>query len=292
MVDVAMEDGSRIRLRRHGNLAGARILISHGNGFAVDGYYPFWAELLRDFEVVPFDFRNHGQNLPSDPAHHHYAQMARDLDRVLDGVASAWGRKPTVGAFHSMSGRAAMKHAVEIGWRWDGLALFDPPNFPPPDHALFDKMRRFEDRLAAWARGRRARFADPSELADEYLASRAAASWVAGTHELMARAVLRRDGDGWTLVCAPALEAAIYAENSSLHLWPRADAFAGPVKLIGADPAIPYGPPTGLINAALGLENGYDHVAIPGAGHMMQIETPQPCVAALTAFLAAHRIKG
>jgi len=289
IVDLPMADGSLIRVRRHGNLAGHRLLVSHGNGFAADAYLPFWAPLLRDWEVVVFDCRNHGQNLPSDPAHHTYAQMTRDLDCVLDGVALAWGSRKSAGAFHSMSARVAMKHAIEIGWRWDALALFDPPNFPPAGHALYDTMRDFEDKLAGWARNRRARFADPAELAAEYRDARGTANWVEGEHELMARSVSRRDDDGgYVLACAPALEAAIYLEARTLDLWPRGDRFAGPVKLIGADPACPYGPPTGRVNQAYAGENGVDYVAVLGARHMLQIERPDICREALLAFLAAN----
>ncbi len=295
ILDLPMADGARIMLRRHGNLSGsARLFISHGNGFAADGYFPFWGPLQRDFELVVFDFRNHGRNLPSDPAHHSYGQMARDLDRVLDGVDRAWGRRRNVGVFHSMSARTAMKHAIEIGWRWHALALFDPPNFPPPGHALFEPMLKFEDRLAAWARGRRARYTDPAALAQEYRDSRAAANWVEGAHELMATAQLRRDdaGGGFVLACAPELEARIYEEARTLNLWPRGDAFAGPVKLFGADPASTYGPPTGRVNLALATENGIDYVAIPDTGHLLQIERPDACREALLTFLAAHGIAG
>jgi len=293
IVDLPLEDGSKLRLRRHGNLVGrARLLVSHGNGFAADAYLPFWAPLQQDFELVVFDFRNHGQNLPSDPDRHNYAQMSRDLDRVLDGVIEAWGVRRSIGVFHSMSARAAMKHAIEIGWRWDALALFDPPDFPPPGHRLYDAMLKFENRLAEWARNRRARYGDPDELAQEYRASRAAANWVEGAHELMARAVLRREAaaDDWMLSCAPELEARIYAEAVTLNLWPRGDEFAGPTKLFGADPALKGGPPTGAANQALAAEGGLDYVAVSGTGHLLQIEKPDACREAFLAFLAAHGI--
>ena len=38
-----------------------------------------WGPLAEDFDVVVFDFRNHGRNPRSDPANHHYAQMAREM---------------------------------------------------------------------------------------------------------------------------------------------------------------------------------------------------------------------
>ena len=288
-----MDDSSQIKVRRHGNKDGVRLFICHGNGFAVDAYYPFWGPLLRDFDVVLFDARNHGHNAPSAPAHHNYAQMARDIDRVIDGVAAEFGRRTSIGIFHSMSGRAAMKHAVEIGWRWDALILFDPPNVPPPGHRVYEAMVKFEKRLASWAAGRRARFADSAELAQEYLSSRAAANWVSGTHELMARSVLRRsdDGDGWVLVCTPELEASIYEQAMTLNLWPENSAYGGPVKLIGADPAMAGGPPTGSANEALAADNGYDYVAIPGSGHLLQIEKPDACVEVVVSFLKARGIK-
>jgi pimeloyl-ACP methyl ester carboxylesterase len=286
--DIALEDGASIRIRRHGNRDGVRLAVTHGNGFAADAYLPFWQLLTPRYDVLVFDFRNHGQNVPVEPANHNYAQLSRDLDRVLDGIESRLGRKTTVGVFHSMSARTAMKHAIEIGWRWDALVLFDPPNVPPIDHPRYQAMEVFENKLMEWARGRRRRFASVDELAAEYLKSRATERWVAGAHELMAHSVLRKspDGDGYTLVCAPENEAVIYAEALTLNLWPRASAFGGPVKLIGADPALKGGPATAQTNQALGLENGYDYAFVPGTGHLLQIEKPAECARLVEEFVA------
>jgi pimeloyl-ACP methyl ester carboxylesterase len=187
-----------------------------------------------------------------------------------------------------MSGRAAMKHAIEIGWRWDALVLFDPPNVPPVDHPRYPPMEAFEKRLTEWALGRRRRFAAVEELTSEYLQSRATKGWVPGAHELMARSVLRKspDGDGYSLVCAPENEAAIYAEALTLNLWPRAGEFGGPVKLIGADPNAKGAPATAQTNYALGTENGYDYDFVPGTGHLLQIEQPAECARLVEEFVA------
>src|ERR1700744_5055135 len=210
-LDVPLDDGAAIRVRRHGKADGVRLLLSHGNGFAADAYFPYWRHFLADFDLIVFDFRNHGQNVPAGPSHHTYAQLTRALDRVIDPVKDEFGERPTAGIFHSMSGRTAMKHALEIGWRWDALVLVDPPNMPPPDHPAFPPMAAFEKRLTAWARSRRRHFASVAELAEEYRQSRATARWVDGAHKLMARSVLRRspNGEGYELVCAPENEAAI-----------------------------------------------------------------------------------
>jgi pimeloyl-ACP methyl ester carboxylesterase len=290
--DVDLEDGAKIRVRRHGNPDGMRLTVTHGNGFASDAYLPFWQLLTPSYDVLVFDFRNHGQNLPVEPANHNYAQFARDLERVVQAINARLGQKTTVGIFHSMSGRTAMKHAIEIGWRWDALVLFDPPNVPPVTHPRYAPMEAFEKKLTDFALGRRRRFASVDELTAEYLQSRATKGWVPGAHELMARSVLRAspDGDGHVLTCAPENEAAIYAEALSLNLWPRADEFGGPVKLIGADPDMKGGPTTALTNQALGIENGYDYDFVAGAGHLLQIEKPAECARLVEEFLAKCRL--
>jgi pimeloyl-ACP methyl ester carboxylesterase len=157
--DVALEDGAKILVRRHGRPDGVRLFLSHGNGFAADAYFPYWQYLLAKFDLVVFDFRNHGQNVPVVPPHHTYEQLTRDLERVIQAVKVRLGQRATAGLFHSMSTRTAMKHAIDIGWRWDALILFDPPNVPPPDHPLYPAMAAFEKRLIDCALHRRRRFA-------------------------------------------------------------------------------------------------------------------------------------
>ncbi len=227
------------------------------------------------------------------PANHTYAQLSRDLERVYQGVTAQLGARKSAGIFHSMSGRTAMKHAIEIGFRWDALVLFDPPNVPPPGHPVYPAMEAFEARLTEFASKRRTHFASVEELAVEYAKSRAGQGWAPGVHELMARAVLRKnpDGDGFVLVCDPANEAGIYAEAMKLDLWPKASDFRGPVKLIGADPDLKGGPPTGRANQALGTENGYDYSFVPGTGHLLQVEKPEECARQTLAFLGECGLK-
>jgi pimeloyl-ACP methyl ester carboxylesterase len=291
--EVALEDGARIKVRRHGRADGVRLFMSHGNGFAIDGYLPYWQHFLADYDLIIFDFRNHGQNVPVTPANHTYAQLSRDLERVYQAVTARLGRAKAAGIFHSMSGRTAMKHAIEIGFRWDALVLFDPPNVPPPGHPVYAAMEAFEARLTDFASKRRTHFATVEELAVEYAKSRAGQSWAPGVHELMARSVLRKDpdGNGFVLVCDPANEAGIYAEAMSLNLWPKASDFRGPVKLIGADPDLKGGPPTGRANQALGTENGYDYSFVPGTGHLLQVEKPEECARQTLAFLGECGLK-
>jgi pimeloyl-ACP methyl ester carboxylesterase len=286
---LAMDDGAEILIRGGGNPDGHRLYLSNGNGFAIDGYRVFWEPLLERFDLILFDMRNHGRNRPSGADGHHYKQMAADLDAIFRGVDARLGHKTSIGVFHSMSARAAMKHAVEQEWVWDALVLFDPPNVPPRGHALYEAMRAFELRLVEWAVGRQDTFESPEELLASYNSNRAQSRWDEQAREDMARAILKPDGNGkYVLTCRRELEASIYLAALTLDLWPDAERFKGPVKLIGADPEAKGAVPTAAANRALGLEGGYDYEAIAGTGHLLQLERPGACRDAMLAFLAKH----
>ena len=160
-VDLAMGDSAIINVRRYARPDAVRLFLSNGNGFAIDGYYPFWGPLAARFELIAFDFRNHGRNpiASSGRDGHTYAQMTLDLERVIRTVTE-----------------------------------------------------RF-------------------------------------------------------------------------NLWPRAGAFGGPVKLIAADPDAKGAPAPAFANRALAEEFGYVYEAIPGTGHLLQIQKPEECRRAMLSFL-------
>lgn len=289
-LDVTGEDGAILRVRRHGDPRGNRLIVSHGNGFAIDGYAGFWSRFLDGFEVIAVDARNHGRNPPADPPGHDYPHLARDLVQVCAAVADEFGAKPTAGVFHSMSAQAAMLATLETGGFLDALVCFDPPNVPPEGPARA-AMLDYLDRLTRWASGRCEVFADPGELAAEYAATRSGREWADGTASLMARAVLRRDGDRWRLACPRELEASMYRQGAPLELWPARSQFPMPLKLIGADPAREHPSPTALSNAALAAAGGFGYAAIPGTSHLLQLERPDACAAAAREFLEAVGIE-
>lgn len=280
-----LSDGAEILLRRTGRSGGVRLFLSHGNGFAIDGYREFWEPLAARFELVLFDMRNHGRNPPAGGDGHHYRQLARDLETVATAARTAFGARPAVGVFHSMSARAALKQAVEGPPLWDALALYDPPSVPPPAHPLYEAMRAFEIKLVTFALDRPARFTDPEQLAAQFATGRAQSRWTPRSRVEMARAILRPDGAAWTLRCPRELEAAIYLQALNLDLWPEAADAPLPVKIIGADPELEGTGPTGRANAALAAEGGFAYAAVPGTGHLLQIERPEACRLALLGWL-------
>jgi len=283
--EIEMNDGARTIIRHHAKPGADRLYISHGNGFAVDGYRVFWEPLLNDFDVVLFDMRNHGQNPATGADGHHYQQTAVDLTTVHEKVEAKLGASRAIGVFHSMTSRAAMKNAVDLGSPYDALVLFVPPSVPQRGHALFDAMRGFEIKLVFWAVERPDRFSSPDELETAYSEARASAKWLPQARADMAKAVLKRETGEYRLSCQRELEASIYLAALTLDLWPDAAQLKVPAKLIGADPEGRGGPPTGPANCALAREGGYDYLGMEGVGHLLQIEKPEACREALYEFI-------
>ena len=287
IIEVVAADGARIKVRRHGNPRGPRLMLSHGNGFAMDRYFNFWSRFLDDFDVVVFDMRSHGRNPRAEPPNHDYEHMVPDLEAVCRAVTDEFGEKPIAGLFHSMSGQAAMLQALAGRSEFATLILFDPPDVPPPGHPVRGKMEDYEHKLARWTQQRRTHFDDPSELAREYASTRSGQRWAEGAADFMARAVLQPDlAGGWRLACPTELEASMYLQVIPLGLWPKRRDFAMPVRLIGADPDKPFPAATALSNRALAAEGGFDYDAIPGTTHLLQLEEPAACAEAALKFLS------
>ena len=284
-IDLQMRDGARIIVRRHGNPDGQRLVLSHGNGFATDGYYPFWSLALDHYDIVLFDMRNHGRNPLGDGLDHGYPAFIGDFEDIHQAVTVRWGVKTTIGVFHSMSALTALRAALDGIWLWDALVLIDPPVMPPPGHSAFDFMVEEGRQIAAMTAKRAARFGSPDELARLY--ARRFPRWMPRAAELVARTVLRRDdaaGD-WVLTCPPALESRMYLENGTLEMWPAAGDLARPTLLIGADPHAEEAQATAHCCRALHLDGGIGYATIPNTGHFLQLENPEACYGIMCDFL-------
>ena len=121
-----MDDDTVIVLRRHGNPAGPRLVLSHGNGLAIDLYYPFWSLLADDFDLIVYDLRNHGWNPVGRPESHNVARFVSDHDRVLKAIDHHYGNKPKIGVFHSVSALTSLL-SLNLGSEFAARVLFDPP---------------------------------------------------------------------------------------------------------------------------------------------------------------------
>jgi len=285
-----MDDGAIIRVRRHGNPAGPRLVLSHGNGLATNLYFPFWNLLRERYDLVLFDVRNHGENPLHGGAGHDMPHFVADLETMLDGVQREFGNKPIAGVFHSLSGLIAIRHALQHPDRWRALVLFDPPLYPRDGHPLRNAQQNDKDSLSARARRRTERYKTPDDFAKQLASNRGFTRWRPEAYGLMARATLRQEpaSGEWILACPRELEARVFEENRDPSLWVKLGEVKAAVKIIGADPNVEGAGPPALISKAVAEEIPIDYEAIPDTSHFLQIEQPEACVRAMETFLAKH----
>lgn len=281
------QDGASIILRRHGNPEGPRLVLSHANGLSADSYYPFWSLLCGRFDLVLYDFRNHGWNPVGDLREHHISTFARDNAYVLRAIDRFFGDKPKIGVFHSMSAVTAVLQAVEEK-EFSALVLFDPPTCA---HARDSQdIRSMASHLADRARSRQARFQMREELTARLLRARAFERMLPGTADLIARTTLRRVADGGTgfqLCCPPEFEAQIFEQLYSSAVAADLKNLSCPTKIIGADPTVPFSfLPSVNLNDIVALD--YDFV--PETTHFLQLEQPAECVALMLDFLEHRKL--
>jgi pimeloyl-ACP methyl ester carboxylesterase len=292
IIEAVMHDGAIIRIRQHGNPRGPRLALSHGNGLAIDGYLPFWEPLRERYELILFDFRNHGQNPTHGLEQHEWPNFIRDSQTVFDLIQREFGPKRTAGIFHSLSAVTASAFSQQCGRRWDPLVLFDPPFIPPEDHPLVRNQLGDKNLLADRAARRAERFPHPMHLARQFALR--LPGWTPEAYELMARATLRPDdrGGDWVLACPREYEAQVFRGNRSPDVWRGMARMPVAVKLICADPSLEGQVPAQLCAALAEATPSLDYVMLPGTTHFLQMERPAECIRLMEDFLASQAFFG
>lgn len=278
--DVAVDEETSITVRRHGNPDGPRLVLSHGNGLAIDLYYPFWSLLLDDFDLFLYDLRNHGWNTVGPQALHSVPTLVRDHDLIRQGIDSHFGSKPMIGVFHSLSA-LTMLLSPDGSRGYAGCVLFDPPVCKAGRSQLqFDAAA---ETTAALVRRRTDRFESEADFADVLRMIPAFSRVVPGVHELMARTTLRTAAEGgrFELRCPRKYEAQIIDYARAFAATLDFKVLPCPTKVVGADPTLPYSYlPTFDMTHVLTVD--YDF--IPETTHFLQLENPEACAVATREF--------
>ncbi len=283
-LDVRVDEHTVITVRRHGNPDGPRLVLSHGNGLAVDLYYPFWSLLMEEFDLLVYDLRNHGWNEVGPPEHHNVPTIARDQDAILEVIDAHYGAKPMVGVFHSVSAMTTLLSPSNCS-AFSALFLFDPPlRRPGVSHEEFDEA---SIKTASMARRRGDRFRSKDAFVELLGFSPNFRNTVPGVLQLMADTTLRESagGEGYELICPKDYEEQMIEYARIFAVLVDFAAIACPVKVYGADPTLPY---AYLPTLDLGDIREVDYDFLPDASHFLQLEHPDICAAALREFLASE----
>ncbi|MYA38755.1 MAG: alpha/beta hydrolase [Acidimicrobiia bacterium] len=278
---AVMGDGAKIALRRHGNTDGPRLVLTHGNGLAIDLYYPFWSLLADDYDLVVYDLRHHGWNEVNPLETHNMPTFVDDHDRIMEAIDQHFGDKPKIGVFHSISALISLLSPTR-GSGFVGRFLFDPPLCKPGKS--YQQMEEAANHTATLTRRRAERFSTREDfsflLGFVPLFSRV----VPGVLDLMARTTLRASEgrQGYELRCPKEYEARIVEYAGVFSVMVDFDTLASPTKVMGADPTLPFSYlPTLDLSDILTVD--YDF--LPEATHFLQLEEPEECAAALREFV-------
>ena len=288
-IDAVMPDGVLIPIRVFGpEDAQVRVVCSHGNGMAIDGYADFWSQLTDTFQVAVFDMRGHGRSDPGIYDHHNWEWFRRDMHDVLRTIHRTLGRRKTVGAFHSLSSIVSAAYLREQGADLDAVVLYDPPFMPPEDNPHRHGHMAEMYGLAARVVKRRSQFNVPSELAEQFAKQPHLSRWQPHSYLDMARAVMRPgpNGEGWVLSCAPDREGHIFATNDDASLFEYLAHVQIPMQVVASDPAV-EGVQVAAEACRWMAENyGLRYVSVPGTTHFLQMEQPDACAQALRDFVS------
>ena len=278
---VKVDDDAVIVLRRHGNPAGPRLVLSHGNGLAIDLYYPFWSLLTAGFDLVVHDLRNHGWNEVGALENHRFDAFSRDHDSIFVAIEKLYGVKPTVGVFHSISALAAL-HLPSRGSHYSAMVLFTPPlcNTGPIYREFEQRAVRTGNMLSVrepWFRTR-------EELAELHTYLHYFQHAVPGVFDLVARTTLRESGtgQGYELRCPREYEAQIWYEASQPAVSVDFASLRCPTRIVGSDPALDPNRPKFDYSTAAGV----DYKFVPETTHFLQLEKPEECAVVMLDFLS------
>ena len=276
-----MDDGTNIVLRRHGNRQGPRLVLCHGNGLAIDLYYPFWSLLTASYDLIVYDLRNHGWNEVTAIGEHHIPSLISDHDLIMEAIDRFFGEKPKVGVFHSVSALASLLSPTK-GSVFAGRVLFDAPLCRPGK--TYQEMEEATARNAALARRRADRFSTREEFSHRLQFASVFSNVVPGVFDLMARTTLRLNPDrgDYELRCPPEYEARIAEHGEIFSVMVDLQDLASPTKVLGADPTIPHSYLPSLNLAEL---TTVDYDFLPDASHFLQLEEPEVCALAVQEFL-------
>ena len=283
---LRLSDGAQVLLRRHGRTGGPRLLVSHGTGFAVDGFARMWRPLCDRFDVIVFDLRHHGRNPSCDPMSITAERQNLDMREIVAGVAETFGRREISGLFHSIAALAALRVETLFPGTFAHLALIEPPAPPPLGHPLHAPFEAGRIALAERSARRQARFDTVDELAAKYQGRPAFRRFQDGAAHDLAAAIVKETAQGFELLCSPLAESRYYETNQDDGLFDRAASVACPVLMLtGRDDLVHAGTPAQLAGELARL-GGYDYVELADATHMMPLERPEAIVA-LTRSLVA-----
>jgi pimeloyl-ACP methyl ester carboxylesterase len=207
--------------------------FAHATGMHAGLYARLLAPLADRFNILASDSRGHGRS-PGGPVGDRveWDQFADDLLAIIDAVAP---ETPWLLSGHSMGGAVSLLAASARPARVAGLVLIDPPFIP---FAIARTARAagtiLPNPMADQAGKRRADFPDVATARAAWRGRGVFRSWSDDDLDAYLADGLLPAGDGVTLACAPAWEAATF-RGVSMRVEPALTALDRPFILLAGE---------------------------------------------------------
>lgn len=234
-------------------------LYVHANGFCKELWRPVARAVGGGRSWWSIDLRGHGDTGGAElPCQWH--TLALDILAVLGSA------RRVVGVGHSMGAASLARAEILQPGVFAHLVLIEPILFPPP-HGRADIP------IADVAQHRRGVFPDRSAAHRRFSARGPYAGWDPEVLDLYVDHAWGPGPDGWTIKCAPAVEADYYREGNNVDTWDRLDEIAVPVTLVvGSESDTHRGVYLDRLHDRFRFA---DLVVMPGRGHLVPMEAPE-----------------
>jgi pimeloyl-ACP methyl ester carboxylesterase len=257
--------------------SGPVALLHHANGFCAATWGLFAEHLRRDYRVIAFDARGHGEST-APPAGDAYAwiEFVHDLIALVEELADERSGEPiALGIGNSFGGLVTAYAAALRPELFLKVAMLDPVILPPAEllpeilarqpqadtRAFFSKGTP----MAAAARRRRQIWPSREAARQAWAGKQMFERWAPEALDLYVQEGLRDRGDGQVELCCPAeVEASVYEANRTLDLFEVAERIEAPALLLraadGRFPLVVYQALAARIPVATVVELDVDHL--------------------------------
>ncbi|MEP7200735.1 MAG: alpha/beta hydrolase, partial [Chloroflexota bacterium] len=269
-------NGLNLRYLDYGNAGKPPMVFYHATGFVSELWQPIIRTLQADYHCLALDQRGHGGSDKSATEHTWY-WTADDFLKFLEAL----GLTHVIGIGHSSGATSIAVAAGRKPALVDRAVLIEPtvrPRVVPPN------MIQGNSPLIERTRGRRARWPNRETLFATLFARPPYASWTDEMKNLFADHAMTTNANGeLELLCAPAIEADIYASFPHFDPWPALDQVRQPLLVIhGTGPSVMA---TMRVDEVMPALPSAQLVELPDGGHLILMEAPEKIVEAIRAFL-------
>lgn len=215
-------DASAVRLSyfEWGDRDAPPVLLAHATGLHARVWDRTIAALPEEFRVIAVELRGHGRSEYTQPIDA-WQSIAQDVGELIQSLSL----RDSIGVGHSMGGHCMAQLAHDLPNAFSRLVLVDPV-LSRPEAYEHDRHAEFSGPEKHPIASRRSTWSSWEAMRDHFKDRHPYSLWRPEVLADYCRYGLVQTPDGWTLACAPLVEASVYyvqRHGNIYHLIPKID---------------------------------------------------------------------